>query len=154
MHFDRSGKLIAIQVDFYTILMNRMWVDTETKQNTMRWRFLQNLIFSHFCGTLSKCNRLGTSELKEHVLKKPSKSRKIPIIIGSECLKVLMRSKAWVVFKWSFLKRWEPINATFQPTNDWYALKKKRRLGASTWDAFSRGNGEIVLEINVASKNS
>ena len=39
MHFDRSGKLIAIQVDFYTILMNRKWVDTETKQNTMRWRF-------------------------------------------------------------------------------------------------------------------
>ena len=76
MHFDRSGKLIAIQVDFYTILMNRMWVDTETKQNTMRWRFLQNLIFSHFCGTLSKCNRLGTSELKEHVLKNPPKAER------------------------------------------------------------------------------
>ena len=32
--------------------------------------------------------------------------------------------------------------------------KKKRRLGALTWDAFSRGNGEIVFEINGASKNS
>ena len=32
--------------------------------------------------------------------------------------------------------------------------KKKRRLGAFTWDAFSKGNGEIVLEINVANKNS
>ena len=157
MHFDRSGKLIAIQVDFYRDLMNRKWVDTEKKQNTMRWRFLQNLIFSHLCGTLSACNPLGTSELKEHVLKKTLQKQKDTYSLSVRSVKkVLIRSKAWVVFKWSLLKRWEPINATFQPQNDSSDMlwKKKRRRGAFTWDAFSRGNGEIVLEINVENKNS